>query len=240
MVKLFAHRRPAALIGALVLVSCASSQHRFQQEAAAPPAEPAILPALPPGFQPEQIVGRWGFAAYHKEGDRPRTEAAAKAQCDKPYVINRGPTGGVMMHLADDAKASELRLKGAPEARPMWVPRVRRRSSRIARSSPSTAASWCCAGWIRKSRAGTGPGSTCAAARAREPGSGAADGSSRMAPSKPPRLFALPLKLGERGALSKALARRACRSSVCRRFSRAPRCDVARNHHHQLDAVVPI
>ncbi len=114
MVKLFAHRRPAALIGALVLVSCASSQHRFQQGAAAPPAEPAILPALPPGFQPEQIVGRWGFAAYHKEGDRPRTEAAAKAQCDKPYVINRGPTGGVMMHLADDAKASELRLKGAP------------------------------------------------------------------------------------------------------------------------------
>ncbi len=91
MVKLFAHRRPAALIGALVLVSCASSQHRFQQGAAAPPAEPAILPALPPGFQPEQIVGRWGF-----------------------YVINRGPTGGVMMHLADDAKASELRLKGAP------------------------------------------------------------------------------------------------------------------------------
>jgi hypothetical protein len=29
-------------------------------------------------------------------------------------VINRGQTGGVMMHLADDAKASELRLKGAP------------------------------------------------------------------------------------------------------------------------------
>jgi len=77
-------------------------------------AESAILPALPPAFQPEQIVGRWGFAAYHKEGDRVRTEAAAKAQCNNPYVINRGQTGGVMMHLADDAKASELRLKGAP------------------------------------------------------------------------------------------------------------------------------
>jgi hypothetical protein len=109
-----AHRRPAALIGALALVGCASSQHRFQQEASAPPPEPAVLPTLPPAFQPREIAGRWGFASYHKEGDRVRTEAAAKAQCNNPYVINLGPTGGVMMHLADDAKPSELRLKGAP------------------------------------------------------------------------------------------------------------------------------
>src|SRR5947199_5530217 len=115
MLKLLAHCRPAALIGALALAGCASSQNRFQQQAAAPPpAEPAVLPTLPPAFQPGEIVGRWGFASYHREGDRIRTEAAAKAQCNNPYVIHHGPTGGVMMHLADDAKASELRLKGAP------------------------------------------------------------------------------------------------------------------------------
>jgi hypothetical protein len=108
-----AHRRPTALIGALALAGCASSQHRVQQEIP-PAAEPAVLPTLPPAFQPREIAGRWGFAAYHKEGDRIRTEAAAKAQCDNPYVINLGPTGGVMMHLADDTKASELSLKGAP------------------------------------------------------------------------------------------------------------------------------
>jgi hypothetical protein len=102
-----------ALIGAFVLAGCASSQYR----AAAPSAEPAVLPTLPPAFQPEEIVGRWGFAAYHKEGDRARTVAAAKAQCNNPYVINRGQTGGVIMHLADDAKASELRLKGAPDGK---------------------------------------------------------------------------------------------------------------------------
>ena len=107
----FAHRRRVVLIGALALAGCASVQ---PPEAAPPPAEAAILPTLPPAFQPGEIVGRWGFAAFHKEGDRVRTEAAAKAQCNNPYVINRGPTGGVMMHLADDAKASELRLKGAP------------------------------------------------------------------------------------------------------------------------------
>ena len=29
-------------------------------------------------------------------------------------IRDRGPTGGVMMHLADQATPSELRLKGAP------------------------------------------------------------------------------------------------------------------------------
>src|SRR6266480_3555872 len=52
----------------------------------------------------------------------------------------------------------------------MWVPKVLRRAHRIARSSPSTAGFWCCAGWIRKLRADTAPGFTCAVARARESG----------------------------------------------------------------------
>src|SRR5437762_5212355 len=34
MLKLLAHCRPAALIGALALAGCASSQNRFQQQAA--------------------------------------------------------------------------------------------------------------------------------------------------------------------------------------------------------------
>jgi len=114
MPRLFPHRCAAALFGALALAGCSSFHNPFQEEAPPPPAAPAVLPTLPPAFQPEEIVGRWGFASYHKEGDRVRTEAAAKAQCNKPYVINRGAAGGVMMHLADDAKPSELRLKGAP------------------------------------------------------------------------------------------------------------------------------
>ncbi len=159
MLKLFPQRGAVGLIGALALAGCASFQNPFQREseAAPPPAAPAVLPTLPPGFQPEEIVGRWGFASYHKEGDRTRTEAAAKAQCNKPYVINRGASGGVMMHLADDAKPSELRLKGAPGGKTYVGP-----------EGPPASPHWCCAGWIRKSRAGTAPGSTCAAARAPE------------------------------------------------------------------------
>jgi len=78
------------------------------------PAAPAVGPAGPPAFPPQDIVGRWGLAAYHKEEDRARTEAAAVAGCKQPYVITLGPTGGVMMHLADQATPSELRVKGGP------------------------------------------------------------------------------------------------------------------------------
>jgi hypothetical protein len=76
------------------------------------PAAPAVVQAGPPAFPPQDIVGRWGLAAYHKEEDRARTEAAARGQCKQPYVITAGPSGGVMMHLADQATPIELRLRG--------------------------------------------------------------------------------------------------------------------------------
>ncbi len=75
---------------------------------------PAPTPSMPPAFPPQDIVGRWGLAAYHKVEDRARTEQAAAGQCKQPYVITLGSSGGVMMHLADQAKPEELRLKGAP------------------------------------------------------------------------------------------------------------------------------
>jgi hypothetical protein len=78
------------------------------------PPQPEAVPTLPPAFPPQDIVGRWGLAAYHKDEDRPRIEAAAAQQCKQPYVITLGATGGVMMHLADQATPTELRLKGAP------------------------------------------------------------------------------------------------------------------------------
>ena len=46
-----------------------------------------------------------------------RTEAAARGQCGQPVVINRGPSGGVMMYLADSAQLQELYLKGSPSGR---------------------------------------------------------------------------------------------------------------------------
>ena len=112
--------RPTALVFALLalgpafgLAGCATSPFSTTGPAAPAPA-PEVVPTLPPAFPPQDIVGRWGLAAYHKEEDRARIEVAAANQCKQPYVITLGPTGGVMMHLADQSQAQELRLKGAP------------------------------------------------------------------------------------------------------------------------------
>ncbi len=69
----------------------------------------AIAPAA---FERERLIGRWGMASFHDDKDRTRTEAEARAQCGQPYAITKGPTDGVMMHVADDPKRYELRLKG--------------------------------------------------------------------------------------------------------------------------------
>src|ERR1700692_1959901 len=63
-----------------------------------PRGDPAPLPptaaALPPAFPPQDIVGRWGLAAYHKVEDPPRTEAGAAEPSKKPYIIPLGTRGG--------------------------------------------------------------------------------------------------------------------------------------------------
>ncbi len=104
-------RLPGALILtalAFGLAGCATGPTPQVPPAAAP------IPTLPSAFPPQDIVGRWGLAAYHKDEDRPRIEVAAAQQCKQPYIITLGPTGGVMMHLADQATPTELALKGAP------------------------------------------------------------------------------------------------------------------------------
>lgn len=82
-----------------------------------PDLEPAAAPEMPATIRADEIVGRWGLASYQNPADRPRTEAAAKAQCKQPYVIGAGSSGGVIMHLADQATPQELRLKGSPSGK---------------------------------------------------------------------------------------------------------------------------
>ena len=68
---------------------------------------------MPATIRADEIVGKWGLASFQNPNDRARTEAAAKAQCKQPYVIGAGTSGGVIMHLADQATPQELRLKGS-------------------------------------------------------------------------------------------------------------------------------
>ena len=99
-------------LAAILLTGCAT-QMSVAPEAAPPPAG-APLPASIPA---QDLVGRWGLAAYHNEADRGRTEAAARGQCRQPYNISRGPRGGVIMHLPDQAQPTELSLKGGPDGK---------------------------------------------------------------------------------------------------------------------------
>lgn len=84
-----------------------------------PAATPAASTTAPPpaAFATERLVGSWGVASYHVDTDRARTEAQARSGCSQPYVITKGPTDGVVMHVADDPKPYELRLKSAPDGR---------------------------------------------------------------------------------------------------------------------------
>jgi hypothetical protein len=79
--------------------------------------EPEAAPEMPATIRADEIVGRWGLASYQNPADRARTEIAAKAQCKQPYVIGAGTSGGVVMHLADQATPQELRLKGSPSGK---------------------------------------------------------------------------------------------------------------------------
>jgi hypothetical protein len=81
------------------------------------PAEgvaPARVAAARAAYPVDGLVGRWGVASFRVEKDRARTEAQARSQCKLPYVIAKGPTDGVMMHVADDPTPHELTLKGGP------------------------------------------------------------------------------------------------------------------------------
>ena len=94
----------AAMTFALALGGCNSSP---------PPAAPMAAARI----TADQLVGKWGLASYHVDADRARTEKAAAAQCNNPYVIARGENGGVMMYLADETKPSELIVKVAADGR---------------------------------------------------------------------------------------------------------------------------
>ncbi len=104
MGKTFLIQAALAAAVAAALVGCAS----------APPPPPVVAA---PAVSSDQLVGKWGFAAYHRDSDRDRTIKEAKAQCNKPYVIAKGPSGGVMMNLADQADLSELVLKSGPDGK---------------------------------------------------------------------------------------------------------------------------
>jgi len=96
----------------LLLGACVSDQNLPSS-----PPVPEKPPELPASIRADEIVGRWGVGSFTNPADRARTEVAARGQCNNPYVIGAGSSGGVIMHLADQATPQELRLKGSPSGK---------------------------------------------------------------------------------------------------------------------------
>jgi hypothetical protein len=98
----------ASALASLALGACSTtpSPQVDQTPVAAP------QPEMPARVRAAEIVGRYGYAAYHDAKDRARTEANARGQCKQPFVIGQGASGGVVMPLADTPQPQELRLKG--------------------------------------------------------------------------------------------------------------------------------
>ncbi|MBR1209009.1 hypothetical protein [Bradyrhizobium sp. JYMT SZCCT0180] len=101
----------------ILLGACSSMSLPSLSSSSAPPPEPGVAPDMPATIRSDEIVGRWGLASYQNPNDRARTEKMARDQCRQPYVITAGTSGGVVMHLADQATPQELRLKGSPSGK---------------------------------------------------------------------------------------------------------------------------
>ena len=103
---------PRLLLVPLMLgvAGCATTPTSAPEAVTSPMATPATAPTI----NADEVAGSWGFASYHQDAARARTEAMARTQCRQPYVIRKGPNGGVVMHLADAATPEELALKGGP------------------------------------------------------------------------------------------------------------------------------
>ena len=106
-----------AVLSVLALSGCGMLPDiGWAPQPAAPPA-PAAAKAMPAAYSVDKLVGNWGVASYRVEKDRKRIEAKAKEQCKLPFVIKKGPTDGVLMHVADDPDVHELTLKGAADGK---------------------------------------------------------------------------------------------------------------------------
>src|SRR5438067_448535 len=80
----------AAAVSALAVSACSTTPSP-QVAASAPPE-----PEMPARVRPTEIVGRWGYAAYHKPEDRARIEQASCAAQATHVVCRRGARDAVM------------------------------------------------------------------------------------------------------------------------------------------------
>ena len=60
----------------------------------------------------EDLVGRWGVAAYWNDGDAAKVTAQARSFCSQPYVISKGANGAARMFEAFEGRPQDVVIQG--------------------------------------------------------------------------------------------------------------------------------
>ncbi|MDC7786097.1 hypothetical protein PQJ75_18010 [Rhodoplanes sp. TEM] len=99
------------------LAGCASTLPSFSGGGSAPePGPPPVAAAPPASLRPDEIVGRWGYSAFHRPEDRARTEGKAREACSNPYIINRSSVGVAMLGH-DSPQVQDMLLKAGADGK---------------------------------------------------------------------------------------------------------------------------
>jgi hypothetical protein len=61
----------------------------------------------------EDLIGRWGVAAYWNDADAAKTTAQARSFCSQPYVISKGADGTARMFEAFEGKPQDVTIRGS-------------------------------------------------------------------------------------------------------------------------------
>jgi hypothetical protein len=61
----------------------------------------------------EDLIGRWGVAAYWNETDAAKVTAQAKSYCSQPYVISKGANGAARMFEAFEGRPQDVQVQGS-------------------------------------------------------------------------------------------------------------------------------
>jgi hypothetical protein len=60
----------------------------------------------------EDLVGRWGVAAYWNDADAAKVTAQARSFCNQPYVISKGANGTARMFEAFEGRPQDVTIQG--------------------------------------------------------------------------------------------------------------------------------
>lgn len=80
------------------------------------PLIPSLLllagPAQAQSLRTEDLIGRWGVAAYWNEADAAKVTAQARGYCSQPYVISKGANGAARMFEAFEGRPQDVTVQG--------------------------------------------------------------------------------------------------------------------------------